>query len=101
MATKRVNKRQHKGSPWNYVCPECNCVVRPAEAITVEQRDLLRFVEARFVDTGRAPTLSEMAAAIKITPQGVRERLLRLQERGYLVWVKSKLRSMRVLRGAP
>lgn len=67
--------------------------------LTVKQKMLLEAIECFINENGYSPTVRELAKLLKWNTRQVFDKLMILEEKGYIKTENSKARTIKVLRG--
>src|SRR3712207_1359763 len=69
--------------------------------LTVKQRELLMFIDARLKESGISPSFDEMREALELkSKSGVHRLISALEERGFIRRLPNRARALEVVKGA-
>lgn len=67
--------------------------------LTIKQKQVLEAIEWFISKNGYSPTLSELAMLLKCSTRPVFEKLMILEEKGYISTINGKARTIKILKG--
>ena len=67
--------------------------------LTIKQKRTLEAIEWFIKENGYSPTLSELATILKCGIRPIFEKIVILEEKGYISTVNGKARTIKVLKG--